>query len=134
MRKSFFIIMLLGSSLVWADSTMVESTNTHKANPSTQLIGGWSPMFFTNYDTNKVNQIITMIKENRIKAIKITYPTSNVYVAFKITQAIQKDTNQEITLSRLDLQGTPTTKYNKNQVVVTLYYGSPSRCMLVGKN
>lgn len=86
-------------------------------------IGGWSPVFFTYYDNQKVNHIIDMIKQQQVSKIKIIYPSKRQKLALRIKQAIVSATSMKPNMEVVDLQDTPTTKYNHDQVVATLYYG-----------
>lgn len=127
MRKILLIILCMCFSVVFAIDIIESSSPNNNNQTNAEAIGGWSPMFFTSYDIKKVNGIVTMIKEKRIKDIKITYPASKSDLAFKIARAIQKDTDQVITINKFDIKDTTTIKYNHSQVVVTLYYGSRIR-------
>ncbi len=122
MLKIFFISILCAISL-----TSLISCSTHKDNISTNelhqnIVGGWSPMFFDVYDTNKIQSIVSIANKNKIKTIHITYELKNQKLAYKIYDAIIHKTQIKPQINEIKLTDTPDLKYNHSIVIVTLYY------------
>jgi endonuclease G len=85
------------------------------------IIGGWAPVFFNDYDPEKIEQINQQIFDNKIKNIKIHYSENMHKLAFRIKNNLHCK-KIKIDMNFLDLKDTGNTNYNHNQVIVTLYF------------
>lgn len=83
------------------------------------VVGGWYPVFFESYSENKINQIITTIKEGRAAKIVISFD-QNKSLAIKIKTAIESKTNFMAELSHVAHKD-DTAQYNHMLVVVTVW-------------
>ena len=86
------------------------------------IIGGWSPMFFNEYDVSKIQSIVSIANKNKIKTIHITYELNNQKLAYKIYDAIIHKTQIKPQINEIKLTDTADLKYNHDIVSVTIYY------------
>ena len=76
-----------------------------KQNASSPMIGGWAPVFFTEFDKDELNQVV-----------------DGQTLANNIRDYLQTNTGQKITMKSVELKDTDQVKYNLKQVIVTLYF------------
>jgi hypothetical protein len=116
-----FIIITKASTHITSETIINQKSQNHKN------IGGWSPMFFTKYDKTQINEIINLIKDGKIRAIKISYPDDNnkaKKLARHISSSLQTAaTDIVIKMVPVSIKDS-NVKYNHNQVCVTLYYNN----------
>ncbi len=126
MKVFKIIVIALLAHFAWANNSIKSNVTNLSANKVSAINteGGWSPMFFTQYDKSRVKEIIAMVQDNKVKAIKIIYPNQKYKLANKIKAAIQSTANISISTEEVNLTDTSETTFNKDQVVVILYYGS----------
>lgn len=118
MKKRILFIMSLSMVNYYLNADSAKYTNY---SASKAIIGGWAPVFFNNYDSEKINQINQQILDKKIKAIKINYSSNMTRLAIRIKNNLYyKQVNFEMNL--LDLKDMDGAKYKHNQVVVTLYF------------
>jgi len=109
--------------------TATTHMNTAKAEPilanaSPKVIGGWSPIFFKHYDVAQINNVIALIHSSQVKRIQITYFSNQRRLALQINHHIVKYTHMRPELMLVEYADTPTMSYDRNNVVVTLYYSN----------
>ena len=86
------------------------------------IVGGWSPVFFDSYDETKINQIIAMVKEDKIKKIEISYPTQATKLAEKIDTKLEAKAPNLVKMNPEKLTDTKDFHYDYTRVSVLLYY------------
>lgn len=84
-----------------------------------QIVGGWYPIFFDTYSSEKVNQIVASIKAKKVKRILISYD-ENDCLASKIKKNISSKTNFPIEMDQVH-QEDNTAQFNHMRVVVTVW-------------
>lgn len=115
-------IMSIGTTLAAeTGNTVVASKGASSAIVAAKpnLVGGWYPIFFNEYSSEKVNSIIESIKAKRVKRIMISFD-QNKNLALKIESAIQSKVNFAIELNE-NHQQDDTAQYDHNKVVVTIW-------------
>lgn len=124
-------ILCVGLAYAWGDgacpykrkmAAAAAASSPVTAVEPASVIGGWSPVFFNAYDQTKINQIITMIKEDKIKKIDITYPIQATKLAEKIDTKLKAKAPSLVTMSPEKLTNTKDTQYDYTRVSVVLYY------------
>jgi endonuclease G len=110
----FFII-----APIFCSTAMTQQTNLKESAPR-HLVGGWYPVFFDDYDQDRVDSIINTINENRVKRIVVTYD-KNTALAKKIISNIQSKVNFVIEINHNVPPDTATTKYSHSRVIVTVF-------------
>lgn len=83
-------------------------------------IGGWYPLFFQNYEQRQVDSIVQTIKSDKVRRIVVLYD-KNQTLANQIIAGIQSQVNFAIERSNDVPKDSATTKYNHDQVVVTVF-------------
>lgn len=106
-------------------SIMCTSTNTYAQNQSPsqnteQLVGGWYPVFFDNYDQSKVDSIKKSISTGGVSRVVISC-MDNIQLADKIKAGIQSDLNFAVEQSCQPAPKDTGVTYKTDQVVVTVY-------------
>jgi endonuclease G len=101
--------------------------NTHENIPSKQvarapsesreLAGGWYPVFFDQYSTEKVAAMISSINAGRISSVQIQYDR-NAELAQKLFQEIQAQGLIQVTLSQSSPPDSSAVHYERNRVTV----------------
>ncbi|MEN9946899.1 MAG: hypothetical protein RLZZ293_1285 [Pseudomonadota bacterium] len=86
------------------------------------VVGGWAPVFFTEMNQTKLDDIVTGMRSGRIKRATISYPTKMQSLAIKIYNYLEASTEQKITMQAIELKNTDQVQYNLTQVIVTLYF------------
>ena len=84
-----------------------------------EIVGGWYPVFFNEYDQKKVDSIIKTIAENRAKRVTITYD-ENKELADKILESIQSQLNYAVEMNHVAPKD-GTAKFDHSRVVVIVY-------------
>lgn len=82
--------------------------------------GGWYPVFFQNYDQSQVNSIVNTVKSEKARRVVVLYDTNKV-LANKIIAGIQSQVNFAVESNNDVPKDSTTTKYNHDQVVVTVF-------------
>ncbi len=127
------VILLIAVAGLFACSTNSGGINTKssvqeassapiKQNASSEMVGGWAPVFFTGFDKSELDQIVEGVNAGRIKRAAISYPTRMQTLANSIRDYLQTNTGQKITMKSVELKDTDQVKYNLKQVIVTLYF------------
>lgn len=122
-------ILCVGLAYAWGDGgcaykrkLAAEASSPVKTVEPANAFGGWSPIFFSSYDETKINQIITMIKEDKIKKIDITYPTQATKLAEQISNKLKAKEPSLVTMNPEKLTNTKDIQYDYTRVSVVLYY------------
>jgi endonuclease G len=87
--------------------------------PPKALVGGWYPVFFDDYATNKVDEIIVRAKEGKVASIQIQYDR-NSELAQKIAQQIEAQTGIKPNLLQSSPPDSATVSYERNRVVAII--------------
>jgi endonuclease G len=92
-------------------------------NPSTRSnkakVGGWYPVFFDDYSSAKVEQIIHHIEAGRVASIEIQYDR-NSELAKKIQTQIESQTATKVTLMQSSPPDSATVTYERNRVTALI--------------
>lgn len=89
-------------------------TKTYKS----QIIGGWYPMFFTEFDKDNLDNILS---NQNIKKIVLTFDYNNE-LANKISDYIKiKSPNINVLVEYEPNKDTLETKYNHDMVILKIY-------------
>lgn len=87
-----------------------------------KMVGGWAPVFFSNYDKPQLLDIANKMKDGVVKKVVVSYPKKMQPLAKKIQNYLQNTTSQKVTMDSLELKDTEQVSYNMTQVIVTLYF------------
>jgi len=83
------------------------------------MVGGWYPVFFDEYATNKVNDIIARAKEGKIASVQIQYDR-NSDLAKKIAKQIEMQTGIQPDLLQSSPPDSATVSYERNRVIAII--------------
>jgi endonuclease G len=84
---------------------------------SRDFVGGWYPVFFDQYSSEKAAAMISSIKADRISSVQIQYDC-NTELAQKLFQEIQAQGLTQVTLSQSSPPDSPALNYERNRVTV----------------
>jgi endonuclease G len=87
-----------------------------QASESKQLIGGWYPVFFDQYSSDKVAAITSNIKAGKVASIELQYDRNEV-LAQNLAQEIQALSSIKVTLSQSSPPESPKVSYERNRVI-----------------
>ena len=100
-----------------------ESTKTQAVTPEPKsnkaMMGGWYPVFFDEYSSTKVDQLINHIKEGRVASIEIQYDR-NSDLAKKIASQIGSQTSIIPALLHSSPPDSATVTYERNRVTAII--------------
>ena len=85
--------------------------------PAKPLIGGWYPVFFDEYSSSKLNEIVTHVKAGQVASIQIQYDR-NVELAKKIASQIETQASIPVSLIQSSPPDSATVSYERNRVIV----------------
>ena len=85
--------------------------------PSGAIVGGWYPIFFDDYSTSKIDQLIQSIKEGRVASIEIQYDR-NGELAKKIAAQIELQSPITPSLVQSSPPNSASVTYERNRVTV----------------
>ena len=83
------------------------------------LVGGWYPVFFDDYASNKVDEIITRVKEGKVASIQIQYDR-NSDLAQKIAKQIEAQTGMPSSLLQSSPPDSTSVSYERNRVIAII--------------
>ena len=105
------------------------SNNAGDANPTNleitpakaqkAMAGGWYPIFFDDYSSNKLNEIIARIKEGKVASIQIQYDR-NSELAKKLAAQIETQTSMSASLLQSSPPDSTTVSYERNRVTAII--------------
>ena len=81
------------------------------------LLGGWYPIFFDEYSSNKLNGLIENIKMGKVESIQIQYDR-NANLAKQIANQIESQTNLKANLMQSSPPESTTATYERNRVTL----------------
>ncbi len=82
-------------------------------------LGGWYPVFFDEYSTNKLNGVIENIKSGKVASIQIQYDR-NENLAKQLASQIESQTNLRASLMQSSPPESPTVTYERNRVTLII--------------
>ncbi len=85
--------------------------------PAKPIAGGWYPVFFDDYSTEKVNALIARIQADKVSSLQIQYDR-NSELAKKIAAQIESQTAQFVSLTQSSPPESPGVTYERNRVTV----------------
>ena len=83
-------------------------------------VGGWYPVFFTQYQSTAVSRIIHDINHHTVRKIEIQYD-QNQQLATHIQAEIQRLTSITIPMQHIILKDTPTMQFQHDKVTVLIW-------------
>lgn len=83
------------------------------------MVGGWYPVFFDDYATNKVDDIIARAKEGKVASIEIQYDR-NSDLAKKLSKQIEMQTGMQVNLLQSSPPDSATVSYERNRVIAII--------------
>ena len=102
------------------DVAPLRSKITNQAHKTQQpLLGGWYPVFFDDYSSYKVQEILSSIKAGRISSIQIQYD-QNIELAKKLSLEIQSQTSLQVNLSQNSPPESKMVAYERNRVTAII--------------
>lgn len=81
------------------------------------ILGGWYPVFLTNYNESEILGLIS--KKDHIKSIKIDYDYQKD-LAFKVFNKLQEN-NINVSIEKSKMVDSDTVKYEHNKVSLTVF-------------
>lgn len=123
--KKCLLLLLAGLSLnsyacVGGESNEnCSSTKLNSSSPSSLIVGGWYPLFFTAYNQEPINNI--RINKANIKSIEIMYEAKNKLLAEQIAGEINDTTSIPVTMNLVNMVDTESVQYEHSSVVVTVF-------------
>lgn len=119
MKKSIcgILFSLLTIGYVNADVQQSQMGANRSLQPT--KVGGWYPVFFNDFDSNKLNDIIERNKNGNIASINIIYD-QNTSLAMQINNYLSSK-GIKANLTQEKTKDTPTVQYNHEQVVLNIY-------------
>jgi endonuclease G len=92
------------------------SNQSEKSSSETRpIVGGWYPILFDQYSTEKLAAPISNIKAGKVASVQIQYDR-NLELAQKLTQEIQSQSSLQVTLSQSSPPDSPNVVYERNRV------------------
>ncbi len=91
------------------------TVTTTEPRPAKAMVGGWYPIFFDEYSSSKVDQLINSIKEGRVASIEIQYDR-NSDLAKKIAAQIGAQTSITPSLLHSSPPDSTMVTYERNRV------------------
>lgn len=101
----------------------IEEVNVPDKSPK-PLVGGWYPIFFSEYSPDKVAGLIANIRAGRVDSIQIQYDR-NWELAQKLEQEIKMQSSFQVTLSQSSPPDSPSVSYERNRVTVIVRQKNP---------
>lgn len=83
-------------------------------------VGGWYPVFFDQYLADKVDEIISKIKDGKVLSVQIQYDR-NADLAKHIARHIESQTSMTVTLIQSSPPESATVSYERNRVVTIIH-------------
>jgi len=83
------------------------------------LVGGWYPVFFDDYASNKIDEIIARAKEGKVASIQIQYDR-NGDLAKKIAKQIEVQTGMQANFLQSSPPDSATVNYERNRVIAII--------------
>ncbi|MBU3638590.1 DNA/RNA non-specific endonuclease [Polynucleobacter sp. AP-RePozz3-80-G7] len=101
------------------DSTNNTSAQTHDIKGQGALVGGWYPIFFDDYSSSKLNDVINNIKSGKIANIQIQYDR-NETLAKQISSQIESQAKFKASLIQSSPPESATVTYERNRVTLII--------------
>ena len=100
-----------------ANGALNKTLEPPKSKEPRTLIGGWCPVFFDEYSTNKLNSVISNIKAGKVESIQIQYDR-NEHLAKQIASQIESQTKLQANLLQSSPPESTTVSYERNRVTL----------------
>jgi len=91
---------------------------TETKGPKT-LMGGWYPVFFDDYSSSKLTDVINNIKSGKVASIQIQYDR-NENLANQIASQIESQTNLKVSPIQSSPPESPSVTYERNRVTLII--------------
>ena len=101
------------------DITNNTSAQTHDIKGQRALVGGWYPIFFDDYSSSKLNDVINNIKSGKIANIQIQYDR-NETLAKQISSQIESQAKFKASLIQSSPPESATVTYERNRVTLII--------------
>ena len=89
---------------------------TKSASTPRQVMGGWYPVFFDQYSSEKVAALISNIKSGKVASIELQYDR-NLNLAQSLAKEIEAQSSIVVTLSQSSPPDSPNVTYERNRVI-----------------
>jgi endonuclease G len=83
------------------------------------MIGGWYPVFFDDFSTSKLNDIVLQINSGKVGSIQMQYDR-NSELAKKIAEQIQLQTGISVKLLQSSPPDSTMVNYERNRVTAII--------------
>jgi endonuclease G len=88
--------------------------------PSIPKVGGWYPVFFDGFSTDKVNDILAKIKAGSIASIEIQYD-QNATLAKQLASQIESQAAFPVKLTQSSPTDSTSVQYERKRVVAIIH-------------
>lgn len=102
-----------------ADGSNPKDPEPSLAKAPKEMMGGWYPIFFDDYDANKVRAMIAQAKEGRVASIQIQFDR-NSELAKKLANQIETQAGISATLIQSSPPESTTVSYERNRVTAII--------------
>lgn len=102
-----------------ADGSALKTPELLPVKAPKEIMGGWYPVFFDNYDANKVNGIIAQAKAGRIASIQIQFDR-NSDLANKLASQIEVQGGITANFIQSSPPDSPSVSYESNRVTAII--------------
>ena len=96
-----------------------QPTQTNQPEKSPNLVGGWYPVFFDAYSTEKVNAILNNIRTGKVASIQVQYD-QNAELAHRIANQLQSQGQVAVELNQSSPPESPEVTYERKRVTVMI--------------
>lgn len=97
----------------------VQTNKESKVSHTEQMVGGWYPVFFDDYDQKRVDELVESLKTQSIAKVVISYE-DNKNLAFMIYREVSSKVKCNLIMERIETKDN-TAQFNHNRVVVVVY-------------
>lgn len=101
-------------------SDIAPKASSKRPTSQKQKIGEWYPVFFDQYATDKVDDIIAKIKTGKLASVQIQYDR-NTTLAKQIANQIESQTPMSVSLIQSSPPESSSVSYERNRVIAIIY-------------
>lgn len=102
---------------IQTEQSQLKPTIAPKALPNQGLMGGWYPLFFDEYSTDKLNALIARIQEGKVASVQIQYDR-NSELAKRIATQLESQTSLFVSPIQSSPPESTGVTYERNRVTV----------------